>query len=334
PRGRRHVLRDYRVSLTTHRRIADTSLVLLWLIVVTGATVRLTQSGLGCPDWPSCHGSHPVPQLSYHPLIEFANRMVTTPVLLASLATWWSARRLAVRRPDLRRFSGLVVLGVLAQAVIGGISVRLHLTPVMVSIHFLVSMLILMAASWVSFAARRPGVVRLRVQERNLGGTTRTGAGTAAMTRAAVIVMLTCAATVIVFGVLTTASGPHSGGLPEQNVQRFGDGGLMVMLHARLGFTFFAIAVGLTLWHRRTRAGARDMTLLTALTVVQIALGEYQYRNGLPWRIVLAHVATATALWIVTCMIAWNSLSKPAAVPHDGDRVILPTPDRSISSAV
>jgi len=129
--------------------------------------------------------------------------------------------------------------------------------------------------------------------------------------------MLVCAAAVIVFGVFTTASGPHSGGLPGQNIQRFGNGALMVMLHARLGFTFFTIAAGLTLWHRRSRAGARDMTLLTALTAVQIALGEYQYRNGLPWGVVLAHVATATVLWIVTCLIAWHSLSEPDAGSGD-----------------
>lgn len=301
--------RDRRFSAATYRRVADITLFLLWLIVVTGATVRLTGSGLGCPDWPSCHGSRPVPSLSFHPLIEFANRMVSGPLLIATVLAWYMSFSLAgARRPDLRWASGLVLLGVLIEIVLGGVLIHLRLAPVTVSIHFLLNVVIMMVASFASFAARRPEVVHLRVR----------GQGRhAVIARTGAIVMLVCAAAVIVFGVFTTASGPHSGGLPGQNIQRFGNGALMVMLHARLGFTFFTIAAGLTLWHRRSRAGARDMTLLTALTAVQIALGEYQYRNGLPWGVVLAHVATATVLWIVTCLIAWHSLSEPDAGSGD-----------------
>ena len=126
--------------------------------------------------------------------------------------------------------------------------------------------------------------------------------------------MLAACAVVILLGVITTASGPHSGAgsVEGLGVERLGNSALAVTLHARAAWTFAVLVVLLTLARRRTRAGARDVTALTALVVVQIALGEIQYRNGLPWQVVLAHVATAAVIWIVANRVAIAALTLEA----------------------
>lgn len=292
--------RTYR--LATYRKIATGNLVCLYAIVLTGATVRLTGSGLGCPDWPSCNGARPVPDLAYHPMIEFINRTVSVPTMVFAVLAWWCARRLSTDRPDLRIGAGIALLGVLAQIVVGGLTVRLKLPPAIVSSHFLISMVILCAASFTWYAARREQPVRLGAADR--------------VTRVLSIALLAVAAAVIVAGVMTTAGGPHSGAAAGQTVERLSSGDLAVIVHARGAYVFAALLVALVLWRRRSRAGTREVLLVTVLVAVQIALGEIQYRNGLPWGVVLAHVGNAALLWIVTCCAAWSFLERPAD-PHE-----------------
>lgn len=291
-------------SPARYRRVASVALTLLYAIVVTGATVRLTGSGLGCPDWPSCHGGRPVPALESHQLVEFVNRMVAFPTLVAALWSWLAARRLRPVRRDLRIASGLAIAGVLAQIVLGGITVRFDLHPLLVSSHFALSMLILAAATFAWRAAAHPAGRRL--------GTMREWSLPA--------LLLPVAAVVIAAGVLTTASGPHSGAAPGSPVTRLGHGELVVMLHARGAYLFAALVVAIAIrTRRRLRAahmvpsqGTRGpLAILAALIAVQIALGEIQFRTGLPWGVVLAHVATAGLIWIITCRIAIDAASAP-----------------------
>jgi cytochrome c oxidase assembly protein subunit 15 len=165
------------------------------------------------------------------------------------------------------------------------------LHPLLVSAHFALSMLILACATFSWQAAGSGLTVRMRSW------------GTWAMSAIALPV---CAG-VITAGILTTASGPHSGSEPGSPVSRLAHGSLVVAVHARGAYVFAALVVALTLLARRSRAGARDLTLLTGLIALQITLGEIQYRNGLPWGVVLAHVATASAIWVTTCRIAFAS---------------------------
>jgi cytochrome c oxidase assembly protein subunit 15 len=172
--------------------------------------------------------------------------------------------------------------------------VLLELPPEIVAIHFLVSIGLLAAATFAWIAAASPTRLRL-VRGRARG--TRVGVG---------VLMLASLLAVIVAGVLTTASGPHSGGASSGlAIDRFGIFGLAVTLHARGAYAFL---VGLLLlsWWRRAEGGAavRDLGLVIGLVVVQIALGEIQYRNGLPWGIVLAHVANAGLLWASAVRVA------------------------------
>src|SRR5918996_5559244 len=138
--------------------VAVSALVVCTLIVFTGAAVRLTGSGLGCPDWPRCAGTRLTPELSTHAVIEFGNRLLTgvvgLPCILAALLAW---RRRPFRR-DLALIAALLPLGVLAQAVLGGMTVWYGLKPGWVIGHFLLSMLLLVACvALVWRAGREPG---------------------------------------------------------------------------------------------------------------------------------------------------------------------------------
>src|SRR5256714_5250686 len=153
------------VTPTQYRRVAYLTLGALTLIVLTGAAVRLTGSGLGCPDWPKCYG-HALPPLSTHALIEFGNRALSG---LVGVMTVVAAVLAFTRRPyrrDLALLALLLPLGVIAQAVLGGFTVREHLAPGFVMGHFALSMLVLIAAVALAWrSAHEPGSLR-RSQDR------------------------------------------------------------------------------------------------------------------------------------------------------------------------
>lgn len=307
-------------SLRTARTATAVALFFQWFIVVTGATVRLTGSGLGCPSWPTCTTTRPVPELSFHPMVEFLNRMTATPTLLAALVALWVCWRLARPvdgrpRRDLRIASSLVVVGILAQAVVGAFTVILELPPEIVAVHFLLSICLLVVATFAWHAAGSETRVRLARRP----GVRLLAAG----------VMLTSLLAVIVAGVLTTASGPHSGATGTgQHVDRFGVFDVAITFHARGAYVFLAFVLVLTWLRTRNHPAARgtalrDLGLLIALVVLQIALGEIQYRNGLPWQVVLPHVANAALLWGVAVRIAADAAfpvvaggSHPAETSH------------------
>ncbi len=284
----------------TARRATVVALFFQWFIVVTGATVRLTGSGLGCPNWPTCTTSSATPELSFHPMVEFLNRMTAAPTLLTALIALWTCWRLAgpVRR-DLRLATSLTVLGVLVQAGVGALTVILELPPQIVAVHFLVSIGLLATAAFAVHAAGSAAPAR---PARHVA--LRTGAAA---------VMLASLLAVIVAGVLTTASGPHSGASGTgQDVDRFGIFDLALTLHARGAYIFLVLVLALT-WLRQQRGVAfRDLGLLLVLVVGQVALGEIQYRTGLPWGVVLAHVANAALIWLVAVRIAAD-----AVLPHE-----------------
>ena len=153
---------------TQYRRVAYVTLGALTLIVLTGAAVRLTGSGLGCPDWPRCYGT-PLPPLSTHALIEFGNRALSG---LVGVITVVAAVLAFTRRPfrrDLAVLAVLMPLGVVAQAVLGGFTVREHLAPGFVMAHFSLSMIILIAAVALAWRARFEPGARPRATDRVVG---------------------------------------------------------------------------------------------------------------------------------------------------------------------
>lgn len=283
-------------SLERFHSITRWTLALLYIIVITGVTVRLTGSGLGCPDWPTCEGVRPVPAFEMHGMVEFTNRMVALPTSILVLWSLWAGWRLRERRNDIRLATTVTLGFVVSNIVLGGLTIITELDPRVVSAHFLLSMGSIASGTYAMVTSREQRV-----------GAQFTGAlGRWILFGAAALAVVGLG--VIGAGVLTTAAGPHSGGSASQVIDRMAGGSLAVTLHARGAYLFAVLAIGLTLLARRSRAGARDMAVLTGLIVLQIILGEFQYRNGLPRGVVLAHVANAALIWITTCVIAFRAV--------------------------
>ncbi len=286
-------LRSFTITPQQYTRVAYVALGALTLIVLTGAAVRLTGSGLGCPDWPSCYGKG-YPPLRTHAVIEFSNRTLTAPVSLAALAAWVLAYRRRPYRRDLTRLALLLPLGVLAQAILGGLTVDGKLAYGWVMAHFAFSMLLL-AAAWVLVwrASHEPKAnARQTAPDRGLLWGARALVGLGALT--------------IFAGTAATAAGPHAGGEPGQPISRLtfeGHGTMdwVIHRHAEFAILFGLAAVGLWAWAWYLRAGPqaqRALTAVCALLAVQGVVGAVQYETHLPTELVWVHVLLACLCWI------------------------------------
>ena len=275
-----------------YRRVAEIALAALTLIVLTGAAVRLTGSGLGCPDWPKCYGKI-APPLETHAWIEFGNRLLSGLVGLAAAAAGVLAWRRRPSRRDLALIGALLPLGVLGQAVLGGFTVRYHLAPGFVMGHYALSMLILVAAVALAWRARfEPGERRGTGDRVAVWGTRG-------------LVLL--GAVTIFAGTAATAAGPHAGGAGTGDViDRLEWRGVdtldwAIKQHGRLATLLGLAAVGL--WWVLRRRGAdpevrRPVTVVCGLLAVQGAVGGLQYALELPAEIVWVHVALAAFTWL------------------------------------
>ncbi|MCT9819973.1 COX15/CtaA family protein [Microbacterium sp. W1N] len=277
------------------------------VIIATGGAVRLTGSGLGCPTWPTCTPDSLVPteELSYHSIIEFGNRLMSPLLGLFALALLVLVWRLRVERRDLFVLSWIVMVGILAQALVGGITVWTGLNPFIVGFHYVASLsLVCVTAALLVRLYTVPGP-RVRVVPRWYAITTH-------------VTTLVLAIT-IVFGVLTTGAGPHSG---DAAVGRNGfDAEVLEHVHAWPGYALLALTVFLTVaaWlrHLPTR---RWITALLAVEVVQILLGIYQARNGLPELVVGVHMVlaalTAAAMTVVVLRLKAPASQAQAPAVH------------------
>jgi heme a synthase len=291
-------------------RLAALELFALWVIVATGAAVRLTSSGLGCRHWPGCEAGHPLPAKDYHAYIEFGNRVVGGVTILITLfvavAAFWTplgrrAKQLAVA----------VFAGTLAQAPLGYLAVKTDLRWPVVAAHLLLSMVLLAGAVvLVFFASELIGGRAEPLVPRELR---LYGAGVAVAGLA-----------LVVSGALATAAGPHSGGGTTE-VRRLARLEPVLYAHAGVVAVFgcaFLFLLGY-LAARRSRAPRLFIAALAVLAVllVQVGLGELQYRLHLPWYLVLLHVAVAATAWagIVALITAFWRPPAWLAVRHADD---------------
>jgi cytochrome c oxidase assembly protein subunit 15 len=283
------------ISAATYEKIALTALVSLILVVLTGAAVRLTGSGLGCPSWPRCTRTSLQPQLNSYALIEFANRVLIFFVSAAALAAVVGAllRRPIERRRDLLLLSLLLPIGVIGQAVVGGESVLHKLAPGWVMSHYWLSMVILVAAFELWW--------RSRIEADEIG---QPGADRATVIAVRVITVIAVA--VILLGSASTAAGPHAGASGTgQLVQRLDFWGgdtvrRLIHLHGYL-VTVMGLATLATWWASRRRGTAdleRTLRLICLLLLAQGVIGITQYELALPTEIVWVHVALATLTWV------------------------------------
>ena len=307
------------VTPAQYRRVAYVTLAALTLIVLTGAAVRLTGSGLGCPNWPKCYGSA-LPPLSTHALIEFGNRALSG---LVGVITVLAAALAFTRRPfrrDLAILAVLLPLGVLAQAVLGGFTVREHLAPGFVMAHFSLSMIILIAAVALAWRATHERGWRPVSTDRLSVWAVRALAPLAALT--------------IFAGTAATAAGPHAGGSPGQRIHRLhfkGDDTLTWVIHRHATIAaLFGVAVIAVWLLRRHRGASQDalepVTVLGVLVAAQGLVGSVQYELKLPSDMVWVHVSLATFTWLAAL---WALAAAGRLAPR---RLVVPVREPSPSA--
>ena len=258
-------------------------------IVVTGGLVRVTGSGLGCPTWPECVDGSVTPTVEqaegFHKYIEFGNRTLTGVLLLLAAATVLAVWAWAPRRP-MKVAAALVLLGVVGQAVLGGVTVLLGLAPAIVAAHFLVSMALVAVSSYLWFArSESSGPPRALVPPL----VTRLGWAAVAV-----------GAGVLALGTVVTGSGPHSGDADEPNRFSF-DAGTVSWLHADLVMIFIGLVVATWLAARLTaaddeRGPARAWLVVLGVALAQGLIGYVQYFTDLPEALVIAHMLGASLL--------------------------------------
>ncbi len=266
------------------RLVSRATLAIIVLNVVSGAAVRLSDSGLGCPDWPTCSQHHLTPPLRFHALVEFGNRAVVTLLVVACALTVVAAFLRRPARSDLRWLSVGLIVGVLAEAVVGGIVVYSKLNAYVVMVHFLVGM-----------ALTAVGVV-LALRADHGPGRGRPIVNRASLSLCRVVIALVVL--VLAAGAATTGAGPHAGGRGAKRVPIGLDD--MTRIHAEIVLTTVAVLLVLLylLWRTDVPARAQDAgRALLAVMVAQGIVGYTQFFTHLPAVLVAVHVLGATAVW-------------------------------------
>ena len=316
----------YTVTPRQYARVAYVALGALTLIVLTGAAVRLTGSGLGCPTWPKCYGNV-YPPLNTHAVIEFSNRLITVPVSIAAGLAWLLALRRRPYRRDLMWLGALLPLGVIGQAVLGGFTVKGALDYGWVMGHFALSMLLLVAATVLAWRASHEPRERLRAD----GDGTPIDRTLVWSVRALVVL----GALTIFAGTAATAAGPHAGGSPGQKINRLDFNGrgtmdFVIHRHAEIALVFSLLAVGV--WWLAHRSGParpdplvrRALTALCVLLALQGVVGLDQYETHLPTELVWVHVGLACLTWLAAI---WAALAAGPLAPRtapSGERRVTP----------
>jgi cytochrome c oxidase assembly protein subunit 15 len=270
------------------RALAFWAAASLYVIIITGALVRLTASGLGCESWPGCQEGAFFPAEDHHGFIEFGNRVFGAIPITLTLLAWVASRRVAslfVQRIALATF-----LLTLVQAPIGLVVIATDLEPIAVVVHFTLALLALAGALIVVLAT----VYRDQPVDEAAPGELR---------RAGLVLAAACLG-LVVTGTLATAAGPHSG---DPDVDRLWmlDNAMWVHVRAAGLFGLSLLFVLGYLVARRARSPGllRVGMVVAALALAQSAVGELQWQTELPWGIVLVHVALAAAVWSATVVL-------------------------------
>lgn len=286
------------ISQKTFRNVCGVALGSLCVIVFTGALVRLTGSGLGCEDWPRCNETKFVDVSSGHTAIEQLNRLFTGVVSASVMASVLLAYFSRPRRRDHIVLAWGLVVGVLAQIVIGGIVVLTGLNPFANMLHFLVSM-VLVANAFLLF--QRTGTHQNTKIFRQLSG----------RSRQLVTALGLLSSLAIVTGTVVTATGPHAG---DENAIRFGFALTTVArIHSItiiLTISLIVALVFLTQKQRSSPHGLKDsLQALLVVSVFQAAVGYTQYFTDVPVFLVGAHIIGATAFWMAVCNVVFSTPS-------------------------
>jgi cytochrome c oxidase assembly protein subunit 15 len=293
-----------RLTPVRYAQLAVASAISLYLIVLTGAAVRLTGSGLACQSWPGCQEGAFFPAIGEHSTIEFGNRVMALFPIGLSLAAWIFAFRTPGLGRWVRWLAGFTFLGTIAQAPLGLLTIRLDLHPLMVATHFLLALVVLATAIVVAVEAW--GNARGRVESPAPRWLQLVG-----------LVLAFACGVLVLTGTLSTAAGPHPGDSAE--IERFWNLLDAVYIHVRataaFGISFLLLLVWLV--RNRVRAGVLGpgAVVLLVLLLTQMTVGELQWRNELPWWLVLIHVGLAAAVWAWTVALVTALWRTPRKLP-------------------
>lgn len=278
----------FALSPASFRWVARVTVAMLILIVATGATVRLTGSGLGCPHWPTCNSTHALPK-GYHSDIEFSNRVVSGFTVLATLVLALAAWRTRGFGRRGKWLATAVFAGTLGQAPLGAVTVYYDLDPYLVISHLLLSLTVLAVGVLVLLEATRLD----RGAASALPGLARAGGA----------VLLLAAAVLVVTGTVSTAAGRFPGNSGTVVVQRLGSFYPSVYWHVRAVAAFGIVFLALAGWAWRQRDRwpwlVRGCVGLLAVLLAQMGIGELQYRtySHVPWWVVVLHVVVAAGVF-------------------------------------
>jgi heme a synthase len=302
----------------TVRALALASVVCYALLVLTGGAVRLTGSGLGCSDWPQCFQGHLVAPASFHPLVEFTNRVVTIAVSVVTVAAFLSAVVLRPRRRDLIGLGGALIAGLVAQIILGGLVVLTKLNPYLVALHFVLTLVVLAVALVMfhlsrTYETHREPLVRSEI-----------------VWLARLLLGVLCV--LILAGTMVTGAGPHAGGKGAKRVPiAFRD---IAELHSTIAL--FLIGCTLASLFALHVAKAPERTQRVARTMLEVlfiqgALGYTQYFLHDSAVVIEFHLAGATAVWIaaVTFYLSLHRHPEPVATAQ-----VVEAPETSISAPV
>ena len=274
-----------RFSPATVRKVALASVICYALLVVSGGAVRLTGSGLGCPDWPSCFQHHLTAVSSFHPIVEFANRLVSVAVTLVSLAALVVAALRTPARRDLTLLAAGLAAGIAAQIVLGGLVVLFKLNPYLVALHFVLTIVILANAIVLYHLSGSHATRAQPVVGRDLVLLARLQLST--------LTLLT------IIGTVVTGAGPHAGGAGAKRIAvAFRD---IAEVHSTVALFLIGLTLASQFAFHHTDAPQvvlRRGRLFLEVMALQGALGYLQYFLHDATLVVEFHLAGATALWI------------------------------------
>lgn len=263
--------------------------------------MRLTGSGLGCSSWPKCETYQFVPESDFHAWVEFGNRLFTGAVSVAVVLAVLGARRLIEARPDLLRLAWGLVVGVLAQIIIGAVAVKTELLPGVVAVHFLVSMLLIVNALVLH---HRAGSSSPEEQApRNI--------------RQLAWTLLVATGVVTLLGTAVTAAGPHAGDeeaerldVPLENIAKV-HGISVIFLVAITGYLVWKLSNG----SLRDSALSRAAKVFAGIIAAQAVVGYTQYFNDIPAALVAVHIAGATLAVLAATQITLLATAKQRVTP-------------------
>ena len=301
------------VAPSAYTRLTRFALWALAAIVVTGVSVRLTGSGLGCEDWPTCSEDRFVADLEYHAMVEFVNRLFTGVVAVAVIAAVLGSWRRRPRRVDLIALSLGLVAGVLAQVGLGALLVKTELDPRFTMGHFLLSMVLLWNAAVLDVRARHD--IEAPDTTGSPDGSTPAERRGDAMARLMPWAVLAVGGVLLVTGTLVTGAGPHAGDTRAERLP------LLVREVTRIHSIVALALLGMVVWtwwrlRAADSAGHVRMGRIAMLLVVQGVVGYTQYFTGVPVLLVGVHVTLASITWIAIVKAAHDPAVTAASSPR------------------